>query len=61
MSEVTARKPLSRKVAAGALSGSISVIFLYILFSLGIVLPPHIGVEITNLISFGVGWITPEN
>lgn len=48
------------KVAAGGLAGSLSVLIVWGLSSLGIEVPPEASAALATVVAFGVSYLVPE-
>lgn len=50
-----------RKVSAGGIAASLSIVLVFVLGSLGVDVPPEVASAITAIIGFVAAYLTPAN
>lgn len=52
------RRP-TRKVGSAAIGGAAATVILWVIGSVGLLIPPEVAAAITTIISFGVAYLIP--
>jgi hypothetical protein len=54
------RKPVHRKVTAGAAAGAAVIVLVYVLGLFGVAVPGEVGAALSTLAAFGAGYMRAE-